>query len=138
MSSGTYDVKLKLYDPQTDRDVDLGFVTSIKDADGYFDLGETTIGTGTAFVSDAAQHNAPYAGSVRVRLSAGTLRITGVHPKQARGITLTDARGRSAAIREAVGATGTIEVSTADRPGGVYMVCVRSRGHVHTAAVVLP
>lgn len=38
LPSGNYDVKIKLYDPTTERDVDLALKESLKDSEGFFKL----------------------------------------------------------------------------------------------------
>ena len=88
------------------------------------------------FVSHAAPHEALHAGSVRVQLSGSTLRVAGLQPGRTSTITLSDARGRSETMRVAAGDNGIIEVSAANRPGGVYVIGVRCRGRVHTTAVL--
>ena len=77
-------------------------------------------------------------GPVQTALSGRTLRITGLNPEQAYTVTVADVRGRIAATRQTSGADGTIALSAANRPGGVYVVSVRSKGHGHTASAVVP
>ena len=68
MPGGDYQVKLKLYDPRTQRDVDLGFKTSIKDKDGYFKLGNVAL-------------EAPLTGSGSI--TPGTYRLLARHSNKA-------------------------------------------------------